>query len=271
MVGFLFPLLMQAQIMGRKPKDMFPEKRQYKQGFWYFGPGITYSLPSFTKKETFLGNSGGAEVYSKHKSSGIPGLYAEFGRYQMINNSYWFRYFNYGVNWRWIQGKEQFNNEMRVGDVATPAGGGTSKFSDHFANAHIEIHNVIYINDYNFFDNGIGVNAGYAVISQRNGTNTLAGSTQSFAEPFTAYFYYKFGYGMKVSKKLIITPSLEIPLLTLNGFTGRWDLPYFNSHFWPLTISLRFMPFGKRPWADCPPVKSIELPEGFDPDEPKKH
>jgi hypothetical protein len=270
LIFLFFPWIAEAQIMGRKPKDMFPEKRLFKQTFWYFGPGITYAFSGFKQKETDLGTSGGGSLFSVHKGRGKLGGFGEIGRYRMINNSYIFRYFNYGISWRWIQGSETYNNELRVGDVHSITGSGKSSFSDHFLNAQIEIHNVIYLNDYRFIDNGFGIHGGYALLSNRADANPSATATQQFADPITAYFYYRIGYGLKVSKKLIILPSLEIPLLTLWQFTGRWDLPYFNSHYWPLTLSLRFIPFRKRPWDDCPPVRSIELPEGFDPNEPEK-
>lgn len=269
-LAFLIPLVIEAQIIGRKPKDMFPEKRLYKQSFWYFGPGINYSLTGFFKKETDLGPTPSGQAFAVHKGHGLPGGFAEIGRYHMINNSYLFRYFNYGISWRWIQGREDFENQLRKDDEVTPTGSGKSKFSDHFINAQVEIHHVIYINDYQFIDNSLGAHAGYAMLSDRSGPNPAAGSTQKFADPFTAYLYYKIGYGIKKGKKLIIIPSLEIPLLNLWQFNGRWDLPYFNSNFLPLTFSIRFIPFRKRPWDDCPPVKSIELPEGFDPNEPAK-
>lgn len=260
-----------AQGYDRKKKDAFPQTPRFEKTGWYFGPGVNYPLNVASIKEAEGTKIGDSTFVTNSNPSGQLGLFAEFGRYHLIENLYFFRYWNYGVNYRWVHGKEGFENTLKAPTGDTPLGTGENAFSDHFLNAHIEISGVNKLSDKTFLQHTLGGQVGYALLAKRTYATNLPGLEQKTQNRLHSYLYYRLGWGARVSKKLIVVPSVEVPLLNAYTFnTGRYDMPYFNSHYWPITFSIRF--FLCRPYRmkSCPPVDAIGLPDGFDPDEPNK-
>ncbi|MCB0480265.1 MAG: hypothetical protein KDC83_02490 [Flavobacteriales bacterium] len=260
-----------AQGYGKKRNDCFPQTPRFEKSHWYFGPGLTYTNGILGPREV----TGFSVVDTTYKSSlahkGRVGFYGEFGRYFLIENLYFFRYWNAGVNYRWIKSSEQFTNEVSLAGATIPLGFGENSFSDHYANLHVEINGINLLSSESFLQHTFGLAAGYAVGAKRTYTNTLPGLTENTGSRIHSYLYYRIGYGFKSNKKLIIIPSLEVPLLNIYTFNKvRPDMPYFNSNYWPITLSIRFFLFRNYKLKDCPPVDAIGLPEGFDPDEPSK-
>ena len=255
----------------RKKKDAFPQTPRFEKTGWYFGLGANYPLNVVSVKEAEGTKIGDSTFVTTSNPSAQLGAFAEFGRYHMIENLYFFRYWNYGINYRWIHGKEGFDNQITTPNGSVPLLTGENSFSDHFLNAHIEINGVNKLSDNTFLQHTLGGQAGYGVLSNRSYSINLLGLEEKTQNRLHSYLYYRIGFGGRVSKKLIVIPSVEFPLL--NAFTfnsGRYDMPYFNSQYWPITFSVRF--FLCRPYRlkNCPPVDALGLPEGFDKDEPGK-
>jgi hypothetical protein len=260
-----------GQGYNRKNKDAFPQTPRFEKTGWYFGLGANYPLNLATIKEAEGTKIGDTTFATNSNPIGQLGAYAEFGRYHMIENLYFFRYWNYGINYRWIHGKEGFENQITTPTGNVPLLAGKNTFSDHFLNAHIEISGVNKLSDKTFLQHTIGGQAGYAILSKRSYSTNLPGLEQKTQNRLHSYVYYRLGWGARVSKKLIMIPSIEVPLLNAYTFnSGRYDMPYFNSHYWPITFSIRF--FLCRPYRlkSCPPVDALGLPDGFDKDEPGK-
>lgn len=255
----------------RKKKDAFPQTPRFEKTGWYFGLGVNYPLNVASIKEAEGSVIGDTTFVTTSNPSGQLGAFAEFGRYHLIENLYFFRYWNYGIDYRWIHGTEGFENQLKTPTNSLPLATGENSFSDHYLNAHIEISGVNKLSDKTFLQHTLGGQAGYSIISNRNYSTNLPGLDQKTQNRLHSYLYYRLGFGARVSKKLIMIPSIEVPLLNTYTFnTGRYDMPYFNSHYWPITVSIRF--FLCRPYRmkSCPPVDALGLPDGFDPDEPNK-
>lgn len=260
-----------AQGYGRKKKDAFPQQPRYEKKSFYFGLGGTYTLPILNKKQVDGAVMGDTTYTADLSQKGQFGLAAELGRYHMINNLYFFRYWNYGINYRWLKGQEDYSKQLTSPAQTIDLGSGQNTFSNHFINAHIEINGANKLSDNTFLQHSFGASGGYAITSKQAYTTGLPGLQENSSSKIHAYAYYKIGFGARVSKKLIIIPSVEVPLL--NGYSfnnGRFDMPYFNSNYWPLTFSIRFFLCKPYRLKDCPPVDAIGLPEGFDPNEPNK-
>ncbi|UTW63625.1 hypothetical protein KFE98_05610 [bacterium SCSIO 12741] len=250
----------------RKKKDAFPPQPTYEKSHWYFGPGVTYTWSPFSKKTVDGTSVPDTSFHSDLSQQARIGLAAEFGRYHLINKLYFFRYWNYGVNYRWIQAKERYTDRMTASGENTTIGTGENSFSDHFINAHVEISGINKLSDYAFLQHTLGATAGYAIGSKRTYSDHLPGLTETTNGRFHSYLYYKLGWGYKVNKKSIIIPSLEIPLLNIaNWNNGRMETPYFNSQYWPWTLSVRILLARPYRMKNCPPVDAIGVPDGFDP------
>ncbi len=260
-----------SQGYNRKKKDAFPQPPRFEKTGWYFGPGVNFPFHLAHAPEEEGASFGDSTFVTNSSPSGQLGFSAEFGRYHLITNLYFFKYWNYGINYRWLHGKEGFENQLQTPAGSVPLNAGENAFSDHFANAHIEISGANKLSDKTFLQHTIGGQVGYGVVSNRSYNTNLPGLEEKTQSALHSYLYYRIGWGVRATKKLMIVPSVELPLLNVFTFnSGRYDMPYFNSQYWPVTFSLRF--FLCRPYRlkDCPPVDAIGLPEGFDPDEPSK-
>ena len=260
-----------GQGYNRKKKDAFPQTPRFEKTGWYFGLGANYPLNVATIKEEEGTKIDDTTFVTNSNPSGKLGAFAEFGRYHMIENLYFFRYWNYGLNYRWIHGKERYENQGITPTGNGPVELGENSFSDHFLNAHIDISGVNKLSDKTFLQHTIGGQAGYAILSKRSYFTNLPGLEQKTQNRLHSYVYYRLGWGVRVSKKLIMIPSIEVPLLNAYTFnSGRYDMPYFNSHYWPITFSVRFLLCRPYRLKSCPPVDALGLPDGFDKDEPGK-
>jgi len=62
----------------------------------------------------------------------------------------------------------------------------------------------------------------------------------------------KVGFGFKPESGVMIIPSIETPILNIQPFEdGKSTLPYFNSRYRPIIISVRFLFFAQTKPEDC--------------------
>ncbi|GEM_PF-649838 len=260
-----------GQGYGRKNKDAFPQQPRYEKKFWYFDLGANYTLPLVNKKEIDGSQVADTLYRTLPKQNGKLGAYAALGRYHMINNFYFFRYWNYGLTYRWLQGTETYTDQIVQAGNATTYNTGENTFSDHFLGMHVELNGRNKLSDKTFLQHTLGLNASYAIISKRSYTHSVPGVQEKTSDKIHGYLYYKLGWGIRSNNKLIVIPTIEVPILNLYTWNnGRADMPYFNSHYWPLTFSLRFMLCQPYRQKNCPPVDAIGVPEGYNEDGSKQ-
>ena len=209
----------------KKKADAFPEPLQYHMKGWYFGLGPTFMQPQafFFIKDLFTNT--GQSPASK------TGLFIEVGRYKIFEWPGLFKYMDYGLAYKSLRGKERTSKDS---------------FGDHYIEGHFNLNNRIKLSRTSFLQNAIGIDAEYAF---------LRNNSVSVGPPaFITSLHYKFGFGYKVNKKLMITPSIEIPVLTLYPLEyGSSSLGYLSSRYRPIIISLKFLIL--RPKIDeCPYV-----------------
>jgi hypothetical protein len=252
-----------SQGYGRKTKDAFPQQPRFEKKFWYFDLGVNYTLPLVNQNEIEGSQVADTLYKTQPKQTGNIGFGAAFGRYHLINNLYFFRYWNYGITYRWLRGTEAYTDIREVAGSDNPYASGNNTFSDHFAGMHIEINGRNKLSDNSFLQHTLGLSASYAVVANRSYNHTVPGISEKTSSQIHSYLYYKLGWGIRASKKLLVIPSLEVPVFNIYTFnSGRADMPYFNSHYWPITFSLRFMLCKPYRMKNCPPVDAIGVPEG---------
>lgn len=252
-----------GQGYGRKTKDAFPQQPRFEKKYWYFDLGANYSLPLINNKE-IEGTQIADTLYktSLNRQGGL-GFNFALGRYHLINKLYFFRYWNYGVTYRYVQGSETFSDTRVVNGNSTIYQSGLNKFADHFVGAHVEINGRNKLGDKSFLQHTLGLNASYAIIASRNYNHQVPGIEEKTSDKIHGSLYYGIGYGARISKKLIVIPSVQVPILNAYSWNGgRFDMPYFNSNYWPVSFSLRFMLCQPYRMKHCPPVDAIGVPEG---------
>lgn len=225
-----------SMMNSKKNSDVFPDALHIKYTGWHFGFGITEMKPqSFAAVSSIVLNN-------SQKPSSKTGFYIDLGGYKLFEYYSIFRYMDWGLGYKSLRGSE----------LATG-----SSFGDHFITGYFNLNNTVNIGKYTFWGNTIGVNTDYALMR-----NLSYGDSPT---AFQAAIHYKLTLGYKATKKLVIIPSVETPILNLFPFEyGSSSSKYLSSRYRPLLLTLRFMFL--RPITDeCPPVYAPGMLENFTP------
>ena len=219
----------------KKPVTVFPDINEYHHSGWQFhlGPTFTATRP-FPITQT---NSEGDPV--KNNPKGGLALWAGGGRYRMLEYSYLFKYFDYGINYKWLRGKL----------VTEP--GGERKFSDHEVGTYINFHNIIDVRDIGYIQNSIGLNLDYTFVRSPK--------TGDRPDPYIAQLHYKLGFGWKPARRLMTVIGVETPVISAwPGPPWPW-FNFFSHKYQPLLFTIKFIFL--RPVQDvCPPVYNPAMP-----------
>ncbi|MCI5055645.1 MAG: hypothetical protein MRY83_06020 [Flavobacteriales bacterium] len=236
-----------AQIRGYAKKEAFPNTLEHESKGWYFDPGITLQITRPGERTEEING-----LNYSFDSKGKIGPYFGVGRYKILKNWMFFKYWDYGLSYKWFRGEEH----LTIEGAKQP----TSAFSDMAGGLTTNLVNVINLGKYSFLQNGFGINVDYQF---RQSRTPLAGPNDP--DRITAQLHYKLGVGLWVGQRLIVVPSVEFPIL---GATPKLIDPtftYFDSWYEPLLISLRIMLVSPKKDV-CPPVYAPGLPENFTPD-----
>ncbi len=262
-----FMLVLSPQIWGQTKSQMvynrndgnhkfFPSTLEYNASGWILSGGLTkmFSFPSENIETTIDADSVVFDLQSPLK------FYAEIGRYKIFKFSPFIRYLDYGVNYKGLSA-----NQNERTDLLSSIQPKTNAFYDHHVGLHFNLNNVIEIKNPLFIQNSLGVNVNYAFSKKRARQSNFSTQSEAFPEPVFGQLHYKFSVGLFASKKLLLIPGVEIPVLSIWPFNVPYPkLTYFHSDFYPVIFSLKFM-FLRDPSKDCPPVFSPGLPDGYQP------
>ena len=241
--------------------DILPAKPQFKPSGWLLGPGLTYMATTFVPIKKTFQKTETQQFDAKLSALGKIGLYAEVGRYRMFQYSKLIKYMDYGISYKGLRGKEKAEGQWvsLPGEAAISALEQTSgKFGYHYAEAFVNFNHVWRIGKYNFIQNSLGVNAGYAFIANLAGATVSAAATGNPGQ-FSTQLHYKLGYGIKMRGNWLIIPALETPILNVLPFEPpRSSLGFFASRYRPVILSIRFFFMRPANTLDCTPIRTRE-------------
>ncbi len=241
------------RLMQRKRPDIIPLEGQARRGGFYFAPGVTYTLPRGKNSEEEVYRSADTTYTATYDPNGRLGLYLEAGWFYATRDPVILDYWDVGLAYKNLRGSEAFeSNYARADSVGTFSGEGD--FAERFVTLHVNANKFFQVRDYQFIQLSLGANADYRIGSSY--TVPLEPFTAQHAYPpdLIAQAHVKLGYGFKVTGKLLVIPAVETPVFSFvpqdEGF-GR--LQWFNSHYRPLILSVRFLFLRPRKGFDCPP------------------
>lgn len=218
-----------------------------KNSGWHFSPGITYTLPT-RFSQTIDAEESELEFDEKLSARGRLGFYAEVGRHHLFDQFYFLDHLDYGIAWKKLSVKESRIIDCDECDAEERE----AKFKDNFLSIYLNFSNIKQISDYNFIQNGFGINADYALKRKVEISPADAVFPDVMAEQFQLQLHYKLGFGMKAEKGTFIIPSIEVPILNISPFEDfKSTLPYFGSRYRPIIFSVKFMFLSKRKPGDC--------------------
>lgn len=223
---------------------------------WNVAPGVTWMGCRFRNTSDAIMTQGDTSYNVTFNPSGRFGLYLEAGRHKIFEYGKIFHYMDYGIAYKGLRGKEEFEGEYRVRGQENPYAttSGNGKFGEHFILGHFNIYNVFQISDRNFIQNGIGANLDYAVIQNKEKNGDLVFQNDQYLPRLIGQLHYRLGFGIKMSDNFFIIPTIETPILNIRPWTnGHPSVNYFMSKYQPLILSIRFAWLGKQ-GLSCPPV-----------------
>ena len=264
LILFLFPFLSFGQYQYKTGhRDLVRFSDYQKIAGWNFAPGITYMGSRFQNPYTDFYEGGDTTYRGKFDPSGKIRLYLEVGRHRLFPYGRIFQYMDYGLAYKGLKGAESYEDEWINNTDATPFAGssGSGEFAQHSVVGHFNLSNIWQVGDYSFIQNSIGANVDYAFIKNESydGARAYTQFEESQSLPrLMAQLHYKIGYGIKITDKFFIIPSLETPILNIYKWTNfQMKVNQFNSQYRPLILSVRFAFIGQR-GNSCPPVYGPE-------------
>ncbi len=244
----------------RHYNEILPTDPQYKLSGWLLAPGATYMMTRFISRNETLSESATERYDGKFTPLGKPGIYLEVGRYKMFKYPRLFRYFDYGIAYKSLRGREKAEGSIvsLPGEAEVQSLSAEGSFGYHYLTAHFNLNHVWRIGKYNFLQNTLGFNADYGFIRNYDQTSIPQAELNDPGQ-FLANVHYKLGYGIKMRGNWLLIPSIETPILNVLPFEPpRSSLGFFTSRYRPVIFSLRFLFMRPSDGLDCTPVRTRE-------------
>ncbi len=218
---------------GRKNRELVDLGGRYNMAGWLVSPGLTYMWPN---KNRFFGERENENVDPKGRLA----VYLEAGRYRIFyGGGNVFNYMDYSLAYKRLSGSEEYLGNKGI-------------FKQNYLLGNFNINNIIQLSDYTFIQNSLGVNLDYKFSEKYENSGSPTGAN---TEKLLFSLHYKIGYGIKVTEKLFVIPTLETPILNVKQWEqAKSTYGMFSSRYRPIIFTVRFAWLGKPGKGSCPPV-----------------
>jgi hypothetical protein len=240
---------------GKRRGDVFG-KADYKD-YRFFGlqvtGGLTYmATRSDAKNLTYLGtDSDGRPMNYSFDPEGSVGPFVDLGmvhfpkkrsKLSLALKYIFISYYDWGLGVKLFTGSETTSvNRFNSLGTPLPTQNFSSSFASIFLNGRFSIHKNVYIGKRYFIDNGLGFNVDFRTVTPGE-YETLPGiSAQSFHSPLVAQMHYSLGFGIKLNRRSMLVPGVQIPILGIHDWRkGCAALKYYNSNYLPILFQVKF-------------------------------
>lgn len=242
----------------RVREPWLPQNMRYARAGWFFSPGVTYTMVRFKNFYETHSEDDAFRTDVKFNPNSRFAYYLEGGRYRIFNRGF-FKYVDYGLAVKRLSGRELMEGQLvdKTDNTILADYESDGKFRNDYAGAFVNLNHVHTVGSFNFIQNSIGLNLDYRWRNKYDYETTLAVPTNNVEGPNPLVFqlHYKLGWGIRVSKKLMVIPTAEVPLLNIVKFeqfksTHNW----FSSRYRPLIFTVRFLFLRDANKTECPPV-----------------
>ena len=151
-------------------------------------------------------------------------------------------YYDWGLGVKLFSGSETTNfTQMNSLGETLPTKSISGSFASIFVNGRFSLHKNVYIGKRYFIDNGLGFNIDYRLSSHDPYMNEAGISAQSFHSPLVAQLHYSLGFGIKLNRRSMLVPGVQIPILGIHDWRkGCAALKYYNSNYLPILFQVKF-------------------------------
>lgn len=240
---------------GKRRGDVFG-KADYKD-YRFFGlqvtGGLTYMATRLDAKNlTYLGaDVNGRPMSFSFDPQGSVGAFVDLGmvhfpkkrsKLSLALKYIFISYYDWGLGVKLFSGSETTNfTQMNSLGETLPTKSISGSFASIFVNGRFSLHKNVYIGKRYFIDNGLGFNIDYRLSSHDPYMNEAGISAQSFHSPLVAQLHYSLGFGIKLNRRSMLVPGVQIPILGIHDWRkGCAALKYYNSNYLPILFQVKF-------------------------------
>lgn len=227
-------------------RDQFPLNREFKNGFFYLAPGITYTFPSGESSESFTIVDTTYTISSNPQHGNIRYAF-EAGWYHSFDNPRFFHYIEGGVAYRSFSGSSDIERTVAWDSVSVSQTEEASYQINQISGLFRAIR-AKQLGKYTFLTYGPGLNFDYHLSDNRE---ALIAGSESPNQDLKLQFHFQIGIGIRLTEGLIFQPQIELPII--EGFpTGKWTPSHeFAENFhYPFLLSFKFM-FLRKDLMNC--------------------
>lgn len=208
------------------------------------------------------------------KPNGLPGIFVEVGMLHFPKKrsnlskrlKYIFvSYIDWGIGFKLLRGEEQSKvttldpNTGAVLSSINPDPLGA--FSNGFISGRVTLHKNFYLGKKYFIDNGLGLNFDYNIMrspeaNPYTATMLAVGQPHSFHQPFVAQMHYELGLGIRLNRRSMLVPSVQVPILGFYEWRGGASaLKWFDSNYLPLLVKIKWTYLFEKKVKGCAPAR----------------
>ncbi len=230
----------------RQYRSLFPEYGTYLRRGWVFSPSINFLVPALKHGHQRMW-SDSKEIYDvEYRAGGKVGVGLEFGRFHVIESSRLISYVSLTMGIKHLRGVEpnRENPMMRKGEGV---------FSHTNATMSFDASNAKRLSQHTFLENTLGINGDYRLMDEEQYNKQGLPIALSTPTRLILQAHYRIGFGMKLTDRIMVVPSLETPIVTFYEYQDlKSTLEVFNSRYRPLILRVNIMMLDKRASRTCP-------------------
>lgn len=235
--------------------------KEYRYSGLQLSIGPTFTIPTHRTPVTQSYSFHGGEYKQTKKPNGLPGIMAEVGMVHFpkrsklsIKAKYIFiSYIDWGVGVKLLRGLETTTLDQ-ISPIAQQISSESGKFDNLFASVRFTVHKNFYIGKKYFIDNGFGVNADFNFLRKENIYTTL--NPTYFHHPLMIHFHYELGFGIKLSRRSMLVPSVQVPIFGFHEWRkGASDFKWFDSNYYPMHFKIKWTYLFEKKVKGCAPAR----------------
>ena len=212
---------------------IFPVVPEFKQGGFFIAPGLTYMAPG--SSEDNLTSTDGSKFDVEPK--GDLRFMLQAGYFHSFKEPYFWDFIEAGLSYKILMGQEEYLGGFGEENAIDRK---NSVYEDSYAGAFLRITKLTQFTDNFFITNSIGINGDYLFNESRDPNYRF---TENIGpEKQIVQAHYQIGFGIRASKRVLVIPTFETPILNLLPFENfKSTLPYYNSRYRPILITIKIM------------------------------
>lgn len=261
---------------GKRRKDVFGGAADFKE---YRPYGLQLSIgPTFMLTRhpgpTYRTYNLGRPYDFTNDPHGKPGIFIEAGMIHLPQkrsklsqklNYIFISYIDWGIGFKLLGGTEA--TRVDALDPVTLNVLGSSDYQGQFYNGFVSgrvtFHKNFYIGKKYFIDNGLGLNFDYNFMRADEASaytvqmqSLLGPGIHSFHHPFVAQMHYELGFGFRLSRRSMLIPSAQVPILGFHEWRGgAAALKWYNSNYLPLLVKIKWTYLFEKKVKGCAPAR----------------